>query len=271
MSIKTMPVWKWILLFLLSLVLGFILLGIGQASNIPEVAIWLSCFINIAAPAAMLALYALFVKIIERAPAKDIPMRRLSADTGKGFGIGALFFVAVVAVMMIAGVYKFLKFNTGNADLIIAALFFYLTVAVGEEILFRGILFRWIDSKWGFVPALIVSALFFGVAHIFQPGASWWSSIAIALEAGLLLAAAYKYSGTLWLPIGIHWGWNFFQGNIFGIEVSGSDAGESLFIPEISGPDILTGGDFGAEASIIAFGLGLLLSIWFIIKVIKRK
>ena len=144
-------------------------------------------------------------------------------------------------------------------------------VAVGEEILFRGILFRWIDSKWGFVPALIVSALFFGVAHIFQPGASWWSSIAIAIEAGLLLAAAYKYSGTLWLPIGIHWGWNFFQGNIFGIEVSDSDAGESLIIPEISGPDILTGGAFGAEASIVAFLLGLALSVWFIVKVVKKK
>lgn len=271
MSIKRMPVWKWILLFLLSLVLGFILLGIGQASNIPEVAIWLSCIINFAAPAAMLALYALFVKIIERAPAKDIPMRRLAADTGKGFGIGALFFVAVVALMMVCGVYKFVSVNTRNIDLIIESLLFFLTVAVGEEILFRGIMFRWIDEKWGFTVALVVSSLLFGIMHIFQPGASWWSSIAIALEAGLLLGAAYKYSETLWLPIGIHWGWNFFQGNIFGIEVSGSDAGESLFIPEISGPDILTGGAFGAEASIIAFGLGLLLSIWFIIKVIKRK
>ncbi len=173
--------------------------------------------------------------------------------------------------MMVCGVYKFVSVNTRNIDLIIESLLFFLTVAVGEEILFRGIMFRWIDEKWGFTVALVVSSLLFGIMHIFQPGASWWSSIAIALEAGLLLGAAYKYSETLWLPIGIHWGWNFFQGNIFGIEVSGSDAGESLFIPEISGPDILTGGDFGAEASIIAFGLGLLLSIWFIIKVIKRK
>jgi hypothetical protein len=271
MSIKSMPVWKWILLFIVSLVLGFILLGFGQFANYPDYPWWVICLVNIAVPVAMIALYALFVKIIEREPAHDLPMKRLAGETGKGFGIGALFFVAVVAVMMIAGVYKFLKFNTGNADLIIAALFFYLTVAVGEEILFRGILFRWIDSKWGFVPALIVSALFFGVAHIFQPGASWWSSIAIAIEAGLLLAAAYKYSGTLWLPIGIHWGWNFFQGNIFGIEVSDSDAGESLIIPEISGPDILTGGAFGAEASIVAFLLGLALSVWFIVKVVKKK
>lgn len=271
MPIKSMPVWKWILLFLVSLVLGFILLSIGQAANVPEVAVWLSCLINMAVPAAMLALYALFVKIIERAPARDLPLRRFAAETVKGFGIGALFFVAVVAVMCICGVYKFVSVNTGNIDLIIQSLFFFITVAVGEEILFRGIMFRWIDEKWGFTAALVVSSLLFGLMHIFQPGASWWSSLAIAIEAGLLLGAAYKYSGTLWLPIGIHWGWNFFQGNIFGIEVSGSDAGESLFIPEISGPDILTGGAFGAEASIIAFVLGTVLSIWFIIKVANRK
>ena len=54
---------------------------------------------------------------------------------------------------------------------------------------------------------------------------------------GLLLGAAYKYSGTLWLPVGIHWAWNFTQGNIFGFEVSGSDAGVSLMKGIVSGPD----------------------------------
>jgi hypothetical protein len=266
-----MPVWKWILLFIASLILGLILLSLGQSANIPDMPIWLSCIVNIAVPAAMIALYALFVRIIERSPAKDLPMRRFFAEIGKGFGIGALFFVAVVLVMIIAGIYRFVSVNTSNWDLLLQALLFFLTVAVGEEVLFRGIMFRWIDEKWGFAVALVVSSLIFGLVHIFQPGATWWSSLAIALEAGLLLGAAYKYSGTLWLPIGIHWGWNYFQGNIFGIEVSDTDAGESLLIPEISGPDILTGGAFGAEASIIAFVLGLALSVWFIIKVVKRK
>lgn len=95
-------------------------------------------------------------------------------------------------------------------------------------------------------------------------------SIAIAVEAGLLLGAAYKYSGTLWLPIGIHWGWNFFQGNIFGFAVSGGDAGSSLIQSSVQGPVILTGGAFGAEASVIAMVLGVLLSVWFIVKVAKR-
>ena len=86
------------------------------------------------------------------------------------------------------------------------------------------------------------------------------------VEAGLLLGAAYKESGTLWLPVGIHWSWNFFQGNIFGFAVSGGDAGVSLLQAATSGPDILTGGVFGAEASILTVVLGTLLSVWFILR-----
>ena len=139
-------------------------------------------------------------------------------------------------------------------------------MAVGEEIIFRGVLFRWIDEKWGFVTALVTSAILFGAMHMGQPNATWWSSLAIAIEAGLMLGAAYKWSGTLWFPIGIHWAWNFFQGNIFGFAVSGSDAGVSLFHSVTNGPEILTGGSFGAEASIITVILGAILSAWFIFK-----
>jgi hypothetical protein len=121
------------------------------------------------------------------------------------------------------------------------------------------------------VAALLASSLLFGLMHIAQPGATWWSSLAIAIEAGLLLGAAYKWSGTLWLPIGIHWSWNFFQGNVFGFAVSGSDAGASLLQSRVQGPDILTGGPFGAEASILTVILGAALSAWFIVQVVRKK
>jgi len=107
--------------------------------------------------------------------------------------------------------------------------------------------------------------------HIAQPGATWWSSLAIAIEAGLLLGAAYKLAGNLWLPIGIHWAWNFVQGNIFGFEVSGSDAGEALLQATVEGPEIFTGGAFGAEASVIAVIVGMAMSIWFIIRCSKKQ
>ena len=73
--------------------------------------------------------------------------------------------------------------------------------------------------------------------------------------------ASYKCSGTLWLPIGIHWAWNYVQGNVLGFAVSGSQVNDKIFSSIIVGPDWLTGGIFGAEASVPAVGVGLLLSI----------
>jgi membrane protease YdiL (CAAX protease family) len=205
------------------------------------------------------------VKWFEKHPARDLPLTRLAPDTAKGLCIGFAFFVVVVLLMYAFGAYRIGSFGTDQPYEIFEAFLMFLMVAVCEEIIFRGILFRWIDEKWGFAAALAVSSLFFGLVHISQPGATLWSSIAIAIEAGLLLGAAYKYAGSLWLPIGIHWAWNFTEGNIFGFSVSGGDGGASLITPVLSGSDLLTGGIFGAEASLIAPILGVMLSVWFII------
>ena len=264
MSIKSMPVWKWVLLLIASFVLALVMYAgaqmAGDVSSIDGVK-WI---IAMAVSAAMIALYAVFVQWFEKHPARDIPRSKLVGDTAKGLAVGAGFMAAVVLVMMAFGLYRITGAGTDRPLAIISAFFLFLYVGVGEEILFRGVLFRWIDEKWGFVAALTVSALLFGAMHYGQPGATWWSSLAIAIEAGLLLGAAYKYSGTLWLPIGIHWAWNFVQGNVFGFQVSGGDAGKSLLQATVNGPDCLTGGAFGAEASIITVILGLSLSVWYL-------
>lgn len=147
----------------------------------------------------------------------------------------------------------------------------FFGVAVGEEVIFRGILFRWIDRRWGLTAALIVSALIFGLIHITNDNATLWGAIAIAVEAGLLLGAAYKWSGTLWLPIGIHWAWNYTQGNIFGFAVSGNDAGSSFLRVVADGPDLLTGGAFGAEASLLSVLLGLAFAALFLWLHLRKK
>ena len=232
----------------------------GDVSSIDGVK-WI---IAMAVSAVMIVLYAVFVQWFEKHPARDIPRAKLVGDTAKGLAVGAGFMAAVELVMMAFGLYRITGAGTDRPLAIISAFFLFLYVGVGEEILFRGVLFRWIDEKWGFVAALTVSALLFGAMHYGQPGATWWSSLAIAIEAGLLLGAAYKYSGTLWLPIGIHWAWNFVQGNVFGFQVSGGDAGKSLLQATVNGPDCLTGGAFGAEASIITVILGLGLSVWYL-------
>ena len=263
-----MPVWKWALLLVVSFILSALLCGFSE--TIPD-------FVNhtvlkwgavIATAAGMIAVYALFVRWFEKRPAQDIPLWKSLRDTSKGFLVGILFFVGTVILMLCLGVYKITGIGTDKPLEIATYFFSFLIVGVGEEIMFRGVVCRWIDEKWGFAAALITSAILFGAAHFSQ--GTLWSSVAIAIEAGLLLAAAYKWAGTLWFPIGIHWAWNFFEGNVFGFAVSGQDAGESLIQSSISGPDILTGGIFGAEASIITVVLGAALSAWFIIKAVKR-
>ena len=261
-----MSVLKWALLMVASLVLAFVMYALAQWPADAVSIEWIKWPVSVVVSVAMIALYALFVKWFEREPAEDIPLRKLSADTAKGFGVGAGFIIAVVAVMLTTGLCKITSSGTDQTMGIITAFFYFILVAVGEEIIFRGVLFRWIDEKWGFVTALVISAVLFGAMHKGQPNATWWSSLAIAIEAGLMLGAAYKWSGTLWFPIGIHWAWNFFQGNLFGFAVSGSDAGASLFQTTVNGPDILTGGPFGAEASFITVVLGAILSAWFIFK-----
>ena len=270
MAIKSMPVWKWALLLVASFILALLIDSASELAVDVVKPVLLNWLVAVAVSAAMVALYMVFVRWFERQPAKDIPIRKLAGDTAKGFGVGTCFFVMVVAVMSALGLYKIMNIGLDPALGIISSLFLFLVVATGEEIMFRGVLFRWIDEKWGFAAALIVSAVLFGALHLLQPNATWWSSLAIAIEAGLLLGAAYKMSGTLWFPIGIHWAWNFFQGNIFGFAVSGTDAGNSLIHSSVSGPDILTGGLFGAEASIITVVLGAALSAWFIFRVYKK-
>ncbi len=260
------PFWKWLLL----LIAGFILFMLAYAfSAIPSVLdeavnmpIWLQAFLCVLTSAGVLALYGCWWKWTEKQKAADLPLRRLAADTGMGFGIGILFFIVVTGVIALLGGYRVGSVQW-DWNSLIGNLFMFLVVAVGEEVLFRGIVFRMIDDRWGTAVGLIASALIFGFVHISNNNATVWSSLAIAVEAGLLLGAAYKWSGTLWVPIGIHWSWNYFQGPVFGFAVSGNGT-QSLITPVIQGSDWLTGGSFGAEASIPAFVLGLALAIVFL-------
>ncbi len=98
--------------------------------------------------------------------------------------------------------------------------------------------------------ALIISGSLFGAAHLSNPNATWYAALAIAIEAGLMLGILFTMTKRLWLSIGCHFAWNFVQGGIFGAAVSGGKS-RGLLLTNFSGPPILTGGEFGPEASII--------------------
>jgi hypothetical protein len=132
-----------------------------------------------------------------------------------------------------------------------------------EELLFRGILFRWIEEFGGSWIALVVTSGLFGLAHILNPNATWFSSFAIAMEAGVLLGGAYMLTRSLWMPMGLHAAWNFTQGEIFDVPVSGLDE-HGLVQAKLSGPVLLSGGQFGLEASVIALVGATLFGVWLV-------
>ena len=259
--------WKWLLLFIAGFILFLLAYGVASIPTAADeelgMPLWLQACLCVLTSAGVLGLYALWWKLTEQCRVGDLPMRRLAGDTGLGFGIGIAYFILVTGFMALVGGYR-VGSVSWNWNALARDLFAFLVVAVGEEVLFRGIVFRMIDDQWGTAVSLIASALIFGFVHIGNDNATVWSSLAIAIEAGLLLAAAYKWSGTLWLPIGIHWSWNYFQGPVFGFAVSGSGT-SSVINPVIQGSDWLTGGTFGAEASLPAFVLGLALAIVFLL------
>ena len=254
-----------ILLIIYSTILS---LGVYTASESDSYLINIPIFLITAV--VLLLLYNLLIRYVEANDACKIAPRKDISSIGNGLFIGFSYFIIVTVTMSLCGYYHIKSIQFDWEKQLFSFTLFFL-VAVSEEIFFRGILFRMINRRWNIWAALVISALIFGGLHIFNDNATLWSSIAIAIEAGSLLGAAYAYSKNIWLPIGIHWIWTYTQGNILGFPVSGEDNVTSIITPEISGPQWLTGGSFGAEASVISAVIGLLISLWFIRKTIQQR
>ena len=122
-------------------------------------------------------------------------------------------------------------------------------VAWWEELVMRGYVFQNLIDGVGITWAIVISSLVFGFGHALNPDATLLSSVLIAVITPQLIYA-YLKTGQLWLPIGLHLGWNFFQSCVFGFAASGQDSA-SLIEQSPVGPEWLSGGAFGAEGSIL--------------------
>jgi membrane protease YdiL (CAAX protease family) len=210
----------------------------------------------------LIGFYVLGVRFVEGLPVTDLRARDAAPGLSRGIVLGIALFSALMGILWVAGVYYPSGFGrwTGLAWALVVA----IASASFEEVVFRGFLYRLIAALGGNWVALGVTAGLFGIAHLGNPHATWVSSLAIAIEAGILLGAAYAASGTLWLPIGIHAGWNFAEGPVFGMEVSGHAVGGGWIGGRLQGPEILTGGAFGPEASIVAVVVCLALAAFYL-------
>jgi uncharacterized protein len=234
------------------IVLAPLVLSVKRAQPSAAESIWTSVLLSWSAAVALLAVTI----VIERVTAGRSPVdigfdpRYALRDLAAGAGLGALLFSAVVVELAAGGYYRITAVHV--TPQLAAAALLLIAGAVTEELLFRGVIFRLIEEWAGTWIALAVSAIIFGAVHAANPGATWVSSAAIALEAGVLLAAAFVVTRNLWLPIGLHFAWNFLEGPIYGTQVSGQTFVTSAFAAQVHGPALLTGGSFGPEAGLPA-------------------
>ena len=215
-----------------------------------------------------LVAYTILVKAIERRHMQELSARDIPTLGMAGLLVGALMISTVVLVLWLAGSYHVSGTNPA-VNWLPAVLTTGLGAGIAEEIITRGVLFRAVEEGLGTWWALAISALFFGAAHIFNPGATLWSSLAIAIEAGVLLALLYHVTRSLWPCIGLHAAWNVMQGTFFGIPVSGTEA-HGWLISTRTGPDWLSGGVFGAEASVVALIVCSACSALLLIVALRR-
>ena len=204
--------------------------------------------------------YLLMVKLLERRRLDEFEARKAPAHLATGWLVGMGILVAAAAALALPGYYSVQGTNP-EAHLLTPFLVLGAGAGIGEEIVARGILFRVVEECFGTWFALLFSATIFGLGHIANPNATWWSSLAIAVEAGFLLGMAFAWTRTLWFVIALHAAWNFTQGPLLGIPVSGI-AVDGLVKSTLAGPPMLSGGEFGAEGSILTMIICVAVA-WF--------
>ncbi|MBT0771216.1 CPBP family intramembrane metalloprotease [Kineosporia sp. J2-2] len=213
-----------------------------------------------------LRLYRYVINQLELREPDEIAPEGAGRAVRKGTYIGIALLTLVMLLIAMFGGYESLGWGSVWPMLSFAGLM--VAVAVIEELVFRAILFRLLEQMTGTVGALVGSALIFGAMHLINPNATLWGAVSIAVQGGLMLGAIYAVTRNVWLPIGFHFGWNFAQAGLFGVAVSGSENRGSGLLTSVldDGPTVVTGGDFGPEATLFA-----LLSCLIVFLVVLRR
>lgn len=265
--------WRLMAQFALMVSLIFVLGLLLILANLSGAAYSLSLLINqLGIFVAVTASVPLARRFIDRRSVTSLGLhpRRAIADLAVGFAIAG---VIMGAIFLFEGWIGWLEIdsfgwqNRSQAEWL-AELGIWLAIFIvtgwHEELLARGYWLQNIAEAWDLGWGLFVSSALFALGHLFNPNVSWAALLGL-FAAGYFLAYGYLRTRQLWLPIGLHIGWNYFEGTVFGFTVSGLDSPETFRLIEttVSGPPLWTGGNFGPEAGLIVLpamllGVGLM-------------
>ncbi|WP_189335514.1 CPBP family intramembrane glutamic endopeptidase [Actinoplanes ianthinogenes] len=234
----------------------------GQSAAAVEGNFLLTLVIGAGTAVLGVVVYRWVVRRTERREPAELGRDGWGGKLCRGTLLGFAMFGAVIATIAFLGGYHVEGWGSPAGAL--GLLGFMAAAAVSEELLFRGVLFRIIEERTGTWIALALTGVVFGAMHLANPDATLWGATAIAIEAGFMLAACYAATRNLWVPIGLHFGWNFAAGGIFSVVVSGNGESKGLLEASTSGPVALSGGAFGPEGSLCAVLAGVVLTVVFL-------
>lgn len=173
---------------------------------------------------------------------------------------GAAIALCCVTVVFLAGIvlgYIKVKPSRLSEDcvsclpLFLGGLVDFFTAAVFEEIIFRGYVYYVLLKSGGVYLAIIGSAIVFSTAHLIKHANVPLLYVFNAFVFGIVVAVCRYYTCSLWLPVGLHFGWNVVSGPIFGLPYSGRNYDRGVVVSEVSGPQWLTGGQYSLDAGVL--------------------
>ena len=201
--------------------------------------------------------------------------KQTGLDLLVGIAIPFILFLAIYAVEYSMGWLKFDAFawESETPSMVISRTLNYFVwfifVAWNEELVYRGYIMQSLASGLNLTLGILISSIYFGIEHLSNPNSNGMAVAGIFL-IGLFFAYAYIRTGQLWLSIGLHLGWNFFESAVFGFPVSGYDR-PGLFHIVVSVPEFWTGGAFGPEAGFIMLPITLLGAVLIYLYTRYRK
>ena len=202
---------------------------------------------NLVAALACALGYWAYANRIERREVTELSSDGALAEWSRGAGLGVLLGLLTLAPLWGLGVYRIEGFGDGFQ--LIKQVPEMLLVSVFEELLIRGVIFRIAEQAWGSRRALVLSTIIFVAAH--RPGEISLLGALVTTAASIALTAAFQISRRLWLPMGMHFAWNYLFSAVFSVPVSGHEA-RGWMQGSMNGPGWLSGGAYGVEASAIA-------------------
>lgn len=215
-----------------------------------------------------ITLYVAYGRVIEGRAVTELSTPGLVREWAIGAACGAGLYTACAVTLMLLGIYRVEGLNP--VLFLLPNLAMAIKSGIFEELIFRGVLFRSVEAVFGSWAGIVVSSAAFGLVHLLNPEATIGGAVYIAIEAGLLLAAAFLVTRRLWIGMGFHMAWNYFQSAVFSGAVSGNAAEPGLLKATIEGPDLLTGGAFGMEHSIVALVYCTTAGVVLLVLAIRR-